>query len=265
MTLAEQIYRALLLLYPADYRHEYGDLMLQIFRDVSRDKYRRQGIGGIVLWWCRTLLDLTLTVIEQRRRTKLTMSKSTFAQLADNLLFIGGAFIALAAFSQFQPGDHSTYHGIYQIFIWLFGLGALLVGLGCIGMGLRYDQSTDVLEQWTLYLSGGSALVMAVGIFAMTIDDSLGSIWLGSGILHGVGLTLFGLLHLRRPSLPIFRGLPLQMASGWLVMLTGVLRINSELFNNTLSFLLFLGMGLAWLAIGLTLHRQKQKALLTAI
>jgi hypothetical protein len=67
IALSERLYRALLILYPGEYRREYGDLMVQVFRDMSRDKYRGQGRVGLALWWCAALLDLSRTVIEQRR------------------------------------------------------------------------------------------------------------------------------------------------------------------------------------------------------
>jgi hypothetical protein len=34
LAVSEHIYRALVLLYPAAYRREYGDLMVQVFRDM---------------------------------------------------------------------------------------------------------------------------------------------------------------------------------------------------------------------------------------
>ncbi|MBZ0276052.1 MAG: hypothetical protein K8I60_07910 [Anaerolineae bacterium] len=262
IALSERIYSALLSLYPVDYRHEYGPLMVQIFRDVAHDRYQQQGMAGVMFWWCATLLDLTFTVIEQHRKVKFTMSKSTFVQITGLLLVLGGAFSAVAAFSQFQPGDHSAYAGIYQVLALLFVPGFLLIGLGCIGLGMRYDQSLGMVGSWSLYLSGLGALIMAAGMVATSIEDSLWNIYLGGGILHVAALITFGLLHVWKPSLPIFRALPLQLAGGILIVLWGVLRTDSAILNNTLSFLLFLGMGLAWLAIGLAVNRQQREAVL---
>lgn len=50
--------------------------MVQVFRDVAQDSFRKHGMIGLVGWWCAALLDLTYTVIEQRRTAN--MSKSTF-------------------------------------------------------------------------------------------------------------------------------------------------------------------------------------------
>lgn len=264
IALSERVYCALLILYPADYRREYSSLMVQLFRDVSRDTYHRQGLTGITLWWCRTLLDLTLTVIEHRRKVKFAMSKSAFVQITGMLLILGGVCIALATFSQLQPGDRYSYYGVYEVLRLLFAPGFLLVGLGCIGLGLRYDQTLGTPGQWALYLSGIGAFVIAAGMVATLIDDSLFMIWFGAGILHSLALTVFGILHVRKPTLPIFRALPLQMGAGWLILMLGIVQTNSETLNNALVFLVWLGTGLAWLGIGLAVNRQQREALLVA-
>jgi hypothetical protein len=260
--LSEHIYGALLILYPVEFRRDYGALMLQIFRDVSRDRYHHQGAAGLALWWCRTLLDLVFTVIEERRKVRIVMLKSTFVQLTGIMLVIGGALSGIAAFSQLQPGDHYSYYGIFQVLLLLVAPGWLLSGLGCIGLVLRYDQALGTAGRWTLYLTAVGFLIMTVGVVATSIQDSLWNFWMAGGVLHTIGLTAFGLLHVRKPTLPVFRALPLQIAGGWLVMWLGVLQTSSQTTNNTLSFLLFVGMGLAWLAIGLAVNRQQREAVL---
>lgn len=262
IALSERVYCALLYAYPAEYRRDYGALMVQVYRDVARDAYRDGGWAGIVMWWLTTMFDLLITAFEQRRKPSFTMSKSNFAQLAGTLLIIGGAAIALATFSQLQPDDHYTYYGIYQVLIWFLAPGFLCLGIGCIGLALRYEQDFSSIARWALYITGFGALIMAVGVVATFINDSLWNVWMAGGIVHTIALTVFGLLHLRTPTLPVFRALPLQIAGGWLVMMLGVLRSDSQATNNLLSFLIFFGMGLAWLAIGMAVNRQNKVAVL---
>jgi hypothetical protein len=264
IVLSERVYAALLILYPVEYRREYGRLMLQLFRDVTRERYRAQGVAGVALWWCRTLCDLALTALEQRRKVRFIVSKATFVQLTGILLILGGVLGALAAFSQFQPDDHYTYHGIYQIFILLLGPAYLLIGLGCIGLTLGYDKTFGKVGQWMMVLTAFGSLVMAVGLVASRIQESLWAVWMVGGILHTVGLTGFGLLHLRKPMLPMFRAFPLMLASGWVVMVLGLLRTTSQTANNTLMFLFVFGLGLGWLAIGQVVNRQRRAAALAA-
>jgi hypothetical protein len=258
IALSARAYRALLILYPADYRREYGALMVQMFRDVCRDAYRRRGLMGILMWWCKTILDLAVTVFEQRRKVKLVFPKSLLGRQAGLLLMLGGAFSALAAISQFQPDDHYIYYGIYQVLMLMFAPAYALIGLGCFGLAQRYAETFSTISKWLLYLTGIGALVMVVGLVATALRNTLWNIWFAGGIVHVIALTLFGLVHLRTPTLPVFRGLPLMMAGGWLVLMFGVLRTASQTSNNLLSFLFMFGMGLGWLAIGMAINRQQR-------
>lgn len=258
LALSEEIYGTLLVLYPAEYRHEYGPLMLQVFRDVSRDAYQRQGMLGMIFWWCRTLFDLTVTVIEERRRVRFVMTKSTLIHSAGMLLAVGGAFTALAAFSQFQPGDHYTYEGIYQALLWLMAPGMLLVGLGCFGLALRYSQPLGVLGRWLLYGTGVGSLAMSAALVVSTIQPSLWNVWVLGFLIYTGGLIAFGLWHARTPVLPVFRFLPLQMGAGWAVLILWMVPSSNEILIHALQFLMFVGMGLAWMAIGMAVNRQRR-------
>lgn len=258
LVFSARIYQVLLVLYPAEYRAEYSRLMVQVFEDMCRDCYRKRGMTGVVIWWLTTILDLTLTVIEQWRKVRFEMSKSMLIQNTGVLLIIGGICGAVAAFSQLQPGDHYTYYGVFQTMIWFFAPAFLLMGLGCIGLGLRYREGMGLVGFGMLSLSGLGLIGMCIGVIASQINNNLWDVWFWAGIVHVVGLTLFGVLHLWKPILPVFRGLPLQIAAGWLIMWSGVLRTSSQSTNNLLSFLIVLGVGLAWLAIGLVIHRQQR-------
>ena len=62
-----RLYRLLLAAYPAPFRHEYGEAMVQLFSDTSRDAYRRRGLLGLVAVWPPALADLTINVIHQHQ------------------------------------------------------------------------------------------------------------------------------------------------------------------------------------------------------
>ena len=55
--LAERLYRILLSVYPAAHRREYGPLMVQLFRDLSRASYHQKGFRGLVRLWSHILAD----------------------------------------------------------------------------------------------------------------------------------------------------------------------------------------------------------------
>ena len=60
--LSEKLYRALLYAYPREHRREYGDLMVQLFRD----RMRRDGGGlGILKVWLAVVIDLVTSALKE--------------------------------------------------------------------------------------------------------------------------------------------------------------------------------------------------------
>ena len=102
LALSEQLYRTLLILYPVDFRQEYGQPMLQVFRDRCRDVYRQGGARELVHWWATTLFDLIETVIVERRKKGFMMSQSKLMQWSGWLFMLGGIFFTLSSISQLQ-------------------------------------------------------------------------------------------------------------------------------------------------------------------
>jgi polysaccharide biosynthesis transport protein len=75
---SERIYRWLLNLYPRAYRRDYGEAMVQLFRDQCRDAHGVGGRGEPFRFWLRTLWDLVKSVwSEQADRGKGEMTMST--------------------------------------------------------------------------------------------------------------------------------------------------------------------------------------------
>ena len=68
LRLAERVYRALLLAYPAAFRRDYGARMAQAFRDLCREQLARGGAPGLVRLWLRTAVDLVATALQERGR-----------------------------------------------------------------------------------------------------------------------------------------------------------------------------------------------------
>ena len=63
---SERIYRALLVVYPREFRREYGAQMRQVFGDLCREERRRKQRIGLVWLWLRTVLDLGRSALAQR-------------------------------------------------------------------------------------------------------------------------------------------------------------------------------------------------------
>lgn len=69
LVLSNRLYRLLLAAYPAEFRHEYGAQMAQVFRDRCREVQGRRGGGnsraGLLRVWMETILDLARTAPEE--------------------------------------------------------------------------------------------------------------------------------------------------------------------------------------------------------
>jgi len=64
-TVSERVYAALMHVYPRTFRAEYGDEMIDYFRDRRRDEHARSGGRGVARLWIRTLIDLASTATHE--------------------------------------------------------------------------------------------------------------------------------------------------------------------------------------------------------
>src|SRR6185295_10973171 len=62
---SERVYAALMRLYPRAFRAQYGDEMMDYFRDRLRDECARAGARGVARLWTRALVDLASTAIHE--------------------------------------------------------------------------------------------------------------------------------------------------------------------------------------------------------
>ncbi len=66
LLLSSRLYDLLLFIYPPHFRDEYGSHMAQVFRDCGREAYRQSKTFGLLCLWISTLVDLTITALEER-------------------------------------------------------------------------------------------------------------------------------------------------------------------------------------------------------
>ena len=64
-----RLYTLLLLIYPGSFRREYGELMIQLFRDLMRDRIRQRGYLGVIKVWWRVVAELPATAWQQHLLT----------------------------------------------------------------------------------------------------------------------------------------------------------------------------------------------------
>ena len=71
LSASERVYRWLVGVYPKEFRSEYGQEMVQAFRDRCREELSRGRISGVIGLWGHTVLDFAVTVsIEHMKKGK---------------------------------------------------------------------------------------------------------------------------------------------------------------------------------------------------
>jgi hypothetical protein len=81
------VYRALLILYPAEFRHEFGTSMVADFCDRLDAEHRRRPAGAARRAWAHILSDLFLSAPEQR--WAILMARTTAAVATYSLIAYG--------------------------------------------------------------------------------------------------------------------------------------------------------------------------------
>ncbi len=132
-----RLYRLLLAAYPASFRQEYGDAMVQLFRDTAREAYRRRGLLGLAAMWLRTAADFTISVIRQHRDKPVEVSSESIL-LRDFLQKwqrFGSDALSVAAFS--------AWYGWHLLRLY-FRRGALVwASLTAIAFGIWFASFFD--------------------------------------------------------------------------------------------------------------------------
>lgn len=158
---SQRVYEAVLVMYPKEFRREYGPHMVQVFGDVSREERRRGGILGLLRFWLRTILDLARTAFVERSRA---MRWKFLVPLA----LILGLLIALVDSS---PGWDDTGVTAATVFVCCGLLGAvhparpwlwaLAVGVWIPTLGVIQDWNYASLLALAFALSGAYAGALA--------------------------------------------------------------------------------------------------------
>jgi hypothetical protein len=95
---AAALYRLLLKGYPAEFRREYGDEMLHVFRELASESWNRKGTAGLMSFWLRVLADLVRSVPQQHFLT-LSGRFSVKTILSASLAVAVAAFLQLVVFT----------------------------------------------------------------------------------------------------------------------------------------------------------------------
>jgi hypothetical protein len=111
----------LMMLYPRNHRREYGEAMLQLFRDQCRDAQRDS--ASVFVIWRRVLLDLIFTAIHEHLSNLTDHMKTLSINKLTHLLFAAAIGFALLT-SPTVSGPH-----LATVFAYLSTLTILARGI----------------------------------------------------------------------------------------------------------------------------------------
>jgi len=150
--LSVSLYRLLLNTYPAPFRQEYSEEMVQLFRDTARDAYRWRGLLGLAAVWLRTLADFTSSLIRQRREETARRHEAlSLFYLVQQWLAL--TFLSLRYFSQVLFSLRLRTVIFALVLVWA---GSFLPNLGLFSLGERtsLDICGGVIELRHIYARG---------------------------------------------------------------------------------------------------------------
>ena len=155
---AERMYGIFILLYPRDYRQEFGEEMKYIFSRSIKDTYHEDSKNGIFLFWTRTVLDTGKSLVIQHVENQKggdSMSNKVIKEIKKNgilrVFIITGIILSIPLiamqFSNEVDWDSTDF---------------LVMGILISGIGLTYELIIKKLlnkKYWPL------AAVILIGIF----------------------------------------------------------------------------------------------------
>jgi hypothetical protein len=233
VSLSLQLYRFMVQFYPAPFRDQYGELMVQAFRDSCLHACRKSSSVGLFALWARTLMDIFLSVIEQYSNRGAEMTKSKWIQLSGWFLVSSGMLFLVGWLASGRPtfNEYNAESWPIDRFLNLAAapsliLGMLFAALGFLGLQSRFGRQAGRLGQAGLVLSLLGVAIALIGIIGISIQDV--SPWwqmsmIGTTALF-VGLGLFGVSCIRLQLFSRWNSLPLLISIPWpLIMLANLL------------------------------------------
>lgn len=145
MNRSVRMYRALVRLYPREFRESYGDDMVFVFEEMLRD-------GPTPLVWVRTTRDAANSILIQRLEPLMSRPSARLAG-------IGAVLLSLVAVVALMVGGTNPA---------AFGITVVIAALGSAGAAAywrsnrAYVEPSDQMHQhWYRFLGAGIALLLA--------------------------------------------------------------------------------------------------------
>jgi hypothetical protein len=271
--LSIRLYKALISIYPAEFRQDYGGPMVQVFRDCCRQTYWEAGMSGLLLLWWRTIFDTVKTAIEEHSQRGVNMSKQTFIKLSGWALILSGISLVFGNLAESRP-VYDPYN-MESLFIDQYAnvtalplivAGFLLLSTGLLGIFLRYGDRASSFGRYSLgaSIALGFVNIMSFILMSANVADFWWDILVVGVIIQFLGITFLGIDALRQCILPRWNGLPL-LAGVWipLLLITDIfvelvsgVSIYSQVWSEILLILTLVGL----FGLGIVLETDAQPA-----
>lgn len=178
---SERVYQAFLVVYPAQFRREYGSHMVQLFRDLCRDAQHQRGLIGLAVVWVRTLPDVLVSLL--REWTTTMQEKASVRMAASMALLVIPVTFVLVNVWQYELGlgllfnPYDLVYGRSDVLDMVLDVLIIFGPVVAIALNLlptvravriRLAETTFVIEI-PRKISGGTIALVIVGALFMAI------------------------------------------------------------------------------------------------
>lgn len=173
IALSLALYQALLLLYPARFRHAYGAQMAQVFRATCRAAEQQNGFAGIARIWRVTLGDLIVSALAERMEQNMSMTRNAWYRAAGIVSLVGVAVwilgttgLTLGMTLAMRMGAMAPLGVTMAVpLVWLF----FVVGLAGLSSWLAEQRGTVV------WLPGAVAMATLIALMVASLYSAYAS------------------------------------------------------------------------------------------
>jgi len=258
LSFSDNLYRRFLRAYPAEYRQGFSEDMAQVFRDLCREIYEREGLLGFLELWLTTLFDLLKTAIEERSREVVQMTKEKFVRLSGWALMLAGGTFMLGFALGGQETSFSDPLGGQDAFVEysqlvLIPLAMASFAVGLLGMRSRYGAQVGRFGSISLVvgaIGGAIGVVGGIGLGLILGGDGWWITWISGMFLVLVGMLFFGIAAVRKRPLPRWNALPLITGSLFLLVPIMSMITGSDDLSGPILTTIFLLIAAGFVALG---------------
>jgi len=258
----ERVYRGLLRLYPAEFRAQYANEMVQLFHDQLRDARAGDAPAGAARTWLRALGDLAVTAASEHTRRNRTVAHSlaTSPSISSRVLglagVLGGAVLLVVFVVDASPEFDSV-----RLYLFVLGAMAIVVGVhrsqAAAAPVLALVGAVPALLANAWYLA---MMILAIDRPSPQAGD-FGLVWFYAAVAMWLTDAVFAVVTLRIGV--VARWGPLALAIGSPLALLGIDRFGLTSANNPTIFgtLALAGLvlnGIGWILLGVDIATRRR-------